>query len=553
MSETQTQDLDETNQQTESEKTPTPTQDQWVGRVLKVTPRRVRVRVPIESGWKLRRPRRPPPPPPPQRSAQLQQAVEARLMTFDELAKKIGHEPHPDKTFKNPITGKVVTVRKMSTKYKQIQAELSETTNTIAESGKIKLDDFDEGKRQEVEDTINQQLDALKKAATDYKTKHRKDNDKSAAADEFIQSIEDYRTMLKTGLDAILSDPAFDTVKDKINLEQALHAKKCGINFADCKFDVYNDDNATEIDDKFGAGVANSVSKVTYGNGEKRVFKKEKTTESILEQLPIARAVGIDGKSPHNGNRNIASSLVGDLLGASVMPKVCYGLHRNEETGENEIGLMMSLAPGVTPLRTNSNTGMKERRKLWDSNNPPSPTAQVKLQQQLNALDWCDVITGQQDRHGSNYLIDIQGDNVTVTGIDNDVCFGAEQQKASVSKGDYSSRTTPPGLPPLIDKAMYDRLTSADFDRDLAPDLRGLLTQEEVDAAKSRFDQVQQHALGLHPDYVVTDWSSWRSPPPDDFTSKQYLKKCGTGVGASSSGGLFGRDFAAMFEKDGIL
>jgi hypothetical protein len=496
----------------------------------------------------------------PPRPAQLQQAIAARLMTFDQLAEKIGHQPHQDRTFKNPLTGNTVTVRKRSTNYKEVQVALAGATNAIATTGKTKLDDFDPDQREEIENELNTQLDALRDAARAYQAQHKKNRDKSAAAGEFIDSIDAYQAMLKTALDAILDDPAFDTVKGRINLDQAIQAEQCGINFADCRFDDHNDGNAIEINDDFGSGMVNKVSKIKYTNGDVRVFKKEKPSEENL--LGIAATVGIDARAVRNGNRNIASSAVADLLGVSVMPKVSYGLHKNATTDEDEIGLMMSLAPGVTPLMTNPNNPMsKMRRQLWTDNTKPSPTAQAKLQQQLNALDWCDSITGQQDRHGSNYMVDIQGDNVTVTGIDNDVAFGAGQPDANCSKNSgmgYYARTTPPGLPPLIDKPTYDSLIAGDFDRDLVPKLKTLLAQEELAAAKSRFNQVKQHAQGLHPNFVVTDWQAWRSPPPDFLTSKVFLKQCGTGmigpgVGADSSGGLFGRDFAAMFEKDGIL
>jgi vacuolar-type H+-ATPase subunit E/Vma4 len=489
------------------------------------------------------------PPPRSTRPPQIQQVVESKLMTFDQLAQKIGHRPHPDKTMKIPLKG-VVTVRKMSTAYKEVETELASTLDVIDKTGRTSLTDFDAQKKEEARQRIATQIAELRKAANAYKDKHRKNTGKTDAIKEMLKSVDDYESMVNEGLDAVLDDPSFASVKDHLDLEQALYAKKCGINFADCKFDVYNDENAEEVDEKFGSGMANSVAKVKYKGGEKLVFKREKASESFLEQLPIARAVGIDGNATHNGNRNFATSAVGDLLGASVLPKVAYGLHKNPETGENQIGLLMSLAPGVTPLTTNEQ-GVKVRRKLWESDAPPSAKAQAKLQEQLAELDWCDVITGQQDRHGSNYLVEIKGDDVVVTGIDNDVCFGAKQDKASVSKGDYGSRTTPPGLPPLIPKKVYDKLVASDFDRDLAPKLSSLLTQDEVEATRKRFDQVKSHAQSLQPDFVVANYETWQSP--DGKSSKVYLKECGTGVGAASSGGLFGRDFAAMFEKDGIL
>jgi hypothetical protein len=511
---------------------------------------------------------------PPPRNAQLQQAVEAKLMTFEELAAKIGHKPHKDKTMKIPFKGEV-TVRKMSTAYKEVEAEFVATFNKIEQLGRTGLDDFDQEKRDQITTEIDEQLAELRIAANTYRNAHKKDATKTGAIDELLRSIDDYGTMLHDGLDAVLADPAFDTVKGHLNLDEALHAKKCGINFADCRFDLYNDDKADAFNEKFGSGMANSVAKIEYENGETLIFKKEKASESFAEQLPIARAIGIDGKATHNGNRNIGSAAIGDLLGSSVMPKVCYGLHANPDTGEKEIGLLMTMAPGVTPVRVNEQ-GNNVRRELWTPPDPPPPPPpdpppistkmQAELQQQLAELDWCDCITGQQDRHGKNYMVKIDPDNdtVIVTGIDNDVCFGAGQQNASVSKMEYNARTTPPGLPPLIPKKVYDNLAAGDFDRDLLPKLRSLLTTAEVDAARSRFNQVKLHAASLHPDYVVADYATWVSPPsatwpkpsdkfPAGTSSKEYLQHCGTGVGATSGGGLFGRDFAAMFKKDGML
>lgn len=487
----------------------------------------------------------------PTRPAQLQQAIEKKLMTFDQLAQEIGHQPHQDWTFKNPISGETVTVRQRSTAYKEVETKLTTLLATIDNTGKTGLSAF-AANRPATEKLLNDQLDELSQAANAYRAAQAKSTTKTTAIDNMLKSIGDYKAMLKDGVDAVLADPSFDRVKDHINLEQALNAKKSGINFADCKFDQYNDKKAAGADDKFGSGVANSVAKIEYKSGESLVFKKEKTSETFFEILPIARDVGIDHNAPHYGNRNIASSAVADLLGSSVMPKVSYGLHKNPTSGEHEVGLLMTLAPGVTPLKTNDQ-GVKVRRELWKPDAPPSAVAQAKLQEQLAELDWCDVITGQQDRHGSNYMISIKGDNVVVTGIDNDVCFGALQGNASASKMDYFARTTPPGLPPLIPKKIYDNLVAADFDRDLMPKLTSLLTPAEVDAARSRFNQVRAHALALNPHFVVADYQTWRSPGPAGVSSKQYLKQAGNGVNATSSGGLFGRDFAAMFEKANIL
>ena len=61
-------------------------------------------------------------------------------------------------------------------------------------------------------------------------------------------------------------------------------------------------------------------------------------------------------------------------------------------------------------------------------NLPPEQHAKVigGLIRGLNRLAWLDLITGQGDRHGRNYMIDVRSDlTVSVKGIDNDMCFAA--------------------------------------------------------------------------------------------------------------------------------
>ncbi|MCO6417381.1 hypothetical protein JYK14_14575 [Siccirubricoccus sp. KC 17139] len=480
----------------------------------------------------------PPPPPAPPRPPALVQAVQARMLTFEELTAKIGHTPHWNQLF-----GKY----KRSTDYKAMRAEITKVETTAAKGlGTLGDRDFD---------AMATALDELIAAAKRYKAAHAGKENKVGAGEDVLASAE----AEKLALAAVRADPAFDRVKDHITLKQAIECKRRGIAFADCRFDLYNDDKATAVDDNFGAGMANSVAKITYEDGSELVFKGEKISDT--QQLGIASAIGIDGGAPHNGNRNIATSAIAEFLGKpEVVPKVCYGLHSNPLTGQQEIGLLMTKGAGKT-VNYKDEIGNNKRRAFWEPGHPPSDDAIAKLGEQLTSLDWSDVICGQQDRHGGNLMIEIEGDEVKVTGIDNDVCFGKNQLDPNGSKSKISSaRTNPPGMPPLIDKKVYDRLVAGDFDRDLAPTLSGLLTPEELAAAKSRFDLSKQHALGLNPDYVVADWKAWRSPAPDLLTAAAYLVAAGNGFQqnvhggwepSESSGGLFARDFGQALRRDG--
>ena len=540
-----------------------------------------KVVTPLQRGWSLDTlPRarlrsqlkpiidNPPPDPPKSRSPVLSKKINAALLTFEELATKIGHEPHSDR-----LKG----LWKRSVHYKEMRTE----TKGIETTCKQSLATLDEG-------ALTKQIEDLVKAGEAYVNQHKKDTDKVAAGNEVVARARGRLELLK----AVTADPAFDKVKNHITIEQALDCKARAIRFEDCDFGALNDNEVEKANDKFGSGNANSVSKLTFKNKDVRVFKAEKLTDD--NPLDGVAQLGIDPKSPHNGNRNIATSAVADLLGLKVMPKASFGLHKNPTTGEQEIGLMMGLADGLPPARgvwetwkppqpgstlgdmvkNNDLEGLakkklrpnpdgpgwqKEVTKLlppW-GDTPPSPKAQAAMIEQLNGLEWCDILTGQTDRHAQNYFVKIDGDNVTVTGIDNDMAFGKLQTKASFTAKEVPARKTPPGLPPLMDKKVYDELMAKNFDRDLLPSLSSLLTEEEVEASRLRFNQAKDHAATLkEAGYVVEDWTSWKSPGEEKLSPRQFLatvqQVSGGKATSERSGGLFGRDFAKMFDEAGL-
>ena len=92
----------------------------------------------------------------------------------------------------------------------------------------------------------------------------------------------------------------------------------------------------------------------------------------------------------------------------------------------------MEKAPGV------SGSGFMKKIDSGGGGIPPAelrnitdPAERMKIMgdtaQKLNKLMWLDLITGQGDRHGSNYFVNIHKTTheVTVKGIDNDASFSA--------------------------------------------------------------------------------------------------------------------------------
>ena len=329
---------------------------------------------------------------------------------------------------------------------------------------------------------------------------------------------------------------AFDDAPDDAGI--ALDARERGIRFSDLKTDTYGDDklDREHSQERFAGGQVNTVSKLVYGD-ETRVFKPEGlTTSSNANQIGIC---GIDKNAPRFGNRNIATKAMSDVLGGSTIPDSCFTVH------DGQIGLLMEMAHGQE---------MAEFKQTGFDPSPPSAELVASLHSQLNELEWTDMLTGQGDRHHGNYKIDTAGGGVKIVGIDNDFCFGKNQTHYAEYGSDPAKGPTREGRrgkfwgynsaekPALIDSQVFARLDAADFDRDVRPKLASLLSDEEIAASASRFAEMQQHARSLAPDYVVTDWASWRSPAPEEqdrLPATEFLK-------THPSISLFQRDFGKL-------
>jgi len=463
-----------------------------------------------------------------QRPAVMQQAIDRRMITFEEMAKNIGHQPHPDL-----LGGRV----RMSVNYKALGTAMPALKASLEAADARLVRDFTDDQH----GLLVAQLDKVTEAGNAYLAQHARSPAKKTAVAPVVASATQY----KQTLGAILRDPARDTLPATTTLQQAFELKRRGIAFADCKFSTFNDDAIKHLEEKFGAGACNNVSRLVYNDDTEWCFKPERATDP--KPMPAAQTIGIDPTAPHYGNRNIASRAVAELLGADVIPKACYAMHK-DQNGQDCVGLLMEKAPGRTPAQ-------RAKDKWGDDSTPlvkpwttkPSTAAVASLHQQLNALEWCDLLTGQMDRHAFNYLVEINGDRAVVTGIDNDFAFG---EKEAIPACQIFPRPGFEGvtLPALIDRQTFKKLMWADSS-DLMNRLDGLLSAKEIEASKARFDVVKKHALALEQQgYVVDDWDKWRAPRDEGryfgakkgMNATQYLS-------ARMEGGLFGRDFAGFF------
>ena len=195
---------------------------------------------------------------------------------------------------------------------------------------------------------------------------------------------------------------------------------------ADGDVDPMLDDINVESSKTLGSGNVNTVCEVTYKNGGKYVFKPESEGRMAFEELYLAK--GIE-KAQMVAGLNMASQKTAEALGLDdVVVKTSVGSHNGS------FGIFMEKAQGSDA------DGWRLHYKAGTFPKGPFSPSQVKklpdedyakvvggLMRKANRLEWFDLITGQGDRHGGNYFVEVDGKDFSVSlkGIDNDASFPA--------------------------------------------------------------------------------------------------------------------------------
>src|SRR5262249_14430875 len=136
-----------------------------------------------------------------------------------------------------------------------------------------------------------------------------------------------------------------------------------------------------------------------------------------------------------------------------------------------------------------------------------------------------------------NYMVNVDPNThaVTITGIDNDFAFGANLSGVETLKVNGLQKALNSdelmrdkgfnycGFPPLIDRALYTRLVTDDLSwEDFCQDLPGLVSGEELNAAKGRFQELKDHARKLgEQGLVVDDWQTFQA---NGQSAAQFMK-----------------------------
>jgi hypothetical protein len=196
--------------------------------------------------------------------------------------------------------------------------------------------------------------------------------------------------------------------------------------------------------------------------------------------------------------RTLATCDTAKLLGFDVICRTEIGIGtpppppRNQEP---QLGLVMSHAKGQP--------GGEHDREMF--NNPD-------VRRELTKLQLLDHLTGQGDRHHKNYFIhqDQEG-KVTVTGIDNDLCFGkwpADPNGIAFKRTEDGIGFNGTAMPPVMDREMvrvFEELTP----EALEATLEGKLGDREIAAALARLEGIKKHIQTLRDNGRIIEVEDW--------------------------------------------
>jgi len=283
-----------------------------------------------------------------------------------------------------------------------------------------------------------------------------------------------------------------------------------------------------------GSGTFNTVFKVDL---QRTVNGRPVRSEGIFkplsetEQGVSAMATGVSRNDPQIAMRNLSTQALAQGLEFDVIAGTSVAVLGAERgTMDVHLGLVMEKARGTAAYDTD-----------------PQLMEMPETRTEIAKLQFLDHLTGQTDRHSSNYFVDVQwlkpGGNaqrpedwmptppgplakgyvdemrrqgyqpkVKVTGIDNDQCFGdrlldpndaAEFKDVGTHEVYRGSRM--PGAAPRVVAETIGKISHQQLDEILGDKLK----PSEVDAAHQRLDRVKEHLSGLQRSGMIIENDEW--------------------------------------------
>ena len=324
----------------------------------------------------------------------------------------------------------------------------------------------------------------------------------------FYQMVETVRRQM-TPEQFLSTTSARALVEGRLAFATLVEARVHGMSDADV--DPMLDDSNLDSSRTLGAGKANTVKLVTYKDGTERVFKPEAAGRQGMNTLILSKDYA---KEQQVANLNLATQSTAQVLGLTdVVPKCSVGMH------DGDYGLFMEKVSGLETIEF-----VKDKKpaegclSVTDVRNlPPDQHAKVigGLLRGINRLEWLDLITGQGDRHGRNYMIDVRSDlTVSVKGIDNDMCFAAYRTglRTYVLKGKdaqnfrghckYVIHKYPIELQSQVRRRLFT-------DPGFSEDKNGVITLDATKFKAGELYYATQRAVGMHgmslPNFIDED------------------------------------------------
>lgn len=300
---------------------------------------------------------------------------------------------------------------------------------------------------------------------------------KAHAVRQSLRELKSDIEVSRKAVAALLDAPA-QPKGTRVRLEHALTLARYGFPpTPELQGDMLTFSEANEASrEVLGSGAVNTVFKVRYhSQAEPMVYKPLATGPGHVPDS--GQNIGIDPDNPRYGQRNIATSVMAEVLGLDIVAKTHLASHGDE------LGLVMSFAPGMAPndndpsplpissaertavlkaqsgvaaelakptndpaYRSNLLTEFKTTRDLqglsvnlktgeWEKHASIADQFDVagdpSLMHQLCDLEVLDKICAQVDRHPGNYLVDQVREpdgslGSKLTAIDNDLSFGSK-------------------------------------------------------------------------------------------------------------------------------
>jgi hypothetical protein len=254
----------------------------------------------------------------------------------------------------------------------------------------------------------------------------------------------------------ILNNP-LDTTGNEISEKD--YGKKINPEEGSAYFNDTNLDPTKEQDAQLLGGMLNTPLAVFYkfqlGKNDrleqgksKWVFKEDKKNDATgTKANPANGGNGIEKVDAGQSIRSIATYKLDQLFGANISEKTFAAKHRQK------LGFVMKFSEGLQGLsvlshaaspfksREDKPNSLKFKDSTLKSNTPASTKT---LREGLSTMALMDIISGQVDRHGDNYLVE---NNTNVRAIDNDLSFVKDYQNINRGRANPNKDQNKPFKP----------------------------------------------------------------------------------------------------------